>query len=117
MLVIGLIAVKFGDVMREPVTTTSCSELSEASAAAAGAVCDQAVGTTALAAAADSAVRTASCNMRLFPISYPFEVNAPSRRIAPNQHWIGAVACGLLRHTSICASVTQVTTMPSCCGG
>src|ERR1700736_3926487 len=68
-LVIGLIAVRFGDVMREPVTTTSSRPALEAAAALeVVAVCDQAAGTTAVAAAAASAARTANCNFLFVPM-------------------------------------------------
>src|ERR1700733_361063 len=58
-LVIGLIAVRFGEVRREPVTTISSRP--DVSLATAGAICDHATGTMALAAAAESAARTPNC--------------------------------------------------------
>src|SRR5882757_9924366 len=65
----GLMAVRFGELMREPVTMTSSSP-EVAGVVATAACCAQAAGTTAVAVAAASAARTANCNLRLIPIGW-----------------------------------------------
>src|ERR1700675_2022511 len=68
-VVTGLIDTRFVDLMRDPVTTTSSKPADGASLDVVVATCACAAGMAADAAASASAARTASCNLRLFPIS------------------------------------------------
>src|SRR5882757_810719 len=80
----GLMAVRFGELMREPVTMTSSSP-EVAGVVATAACCAQAAGTTAVAVAAASAARTANCNLRLIPIGWSLTIKylGSTRRPAP----------------------------------
>src|SRR5438876_883605 len=71
-------AVRFGEVMREPVTTTSSSPADDSGAVETAACCDQAAGATAVALAAANAARIANCNLRLIPICCPLNLSLRS---------------------------------------